>query len=198
MGRSERGDHKAQGEHGEERLHRGIAVEAGEHTRERNAEHGADRTDGDARPKGGRAVGLTETRALDECGAERDVGEDDHEARQHECHGREPIVVRRKHPREDHGDDEPGGLQEDLRGPFPGEPAHHRGAQVVRVRAQPSPPSRVAARSCRPSHQPRICATPAMSGIRTYMIGTRSEIVAQTRGDAVLAQPPAVEPERAA
>ena len=74
------------------------------------------------------------SRLLDERRAEREIGEDEHEARRDEHHSRYAVVVGREEPCEQHGRDEPRDLEDHGRAELPRDTAHDAALDQLRRR----------------------------------------------------------------
>ena len=105
--RAERRDHKPQRKYPEEALHLGLAIEVGDRACQDEPEQGEPRPGRRCCPEHGRPVVFHELLALHERRAQAQVGEDDHEAREHQHHSGQAVVVRREQPGQDHGNHQP-------------------------------------------------------------------------------------------
>ncbi len=109
-------------------------------------------------PEGRRSVVLGDRLALDECRAEPDIGEDEHQAREEHGHSGEPEVARLKQPDEDHAGDCPRDLDDDDEQTFPCEAAPDRTMEVERVcRCRRPLDPRWASSSCDSRVLPNLC-----------------------------------------
>ncbi len=126
----ERDDQEAERHGDEQRLDGRLPVEVGDEAGHRDADDRADGAGRDAHPEDGRAVALGERRALDQGGAQGEVGEDVDQAGEDQHEGREAVVVRREEAREDDAHDHPRALLDPDGDDLPQQAVHDGAAQV--------------------------------------------------------------------
>jgi hypothetical protein len=126
----ERADEERQREDEQQRLRLRLAVQGGDRAGQCRAEHREDDAGAHGGPERRVLVHRAQRLALDQRRAEGEIGEDHHEAREHERQGGEAILVGRQQPCDEDRDDRTGNHAAGLRSTDPDQPAHDARAQI--------------------------------------------------------------------
>ena len=167
LGGAERREQERDRDHLEQRLDFGLAVEIRDRACEGDSGQREHQAEPDVEPERARTVFLRKRLALHERGAEREIGEDERERREHRRHRHEADLERRQQVRDEDRRDERHHLHGDLGERLPAQSLHDLGAELRRPErlshARPSIPRRGPGRrarsppACRPapSQSPR-------------------------------------------